>query len=86
MIDLTASSSTEEDLNKKKGEEQRGTPDEMTGIVQNPEKTTCPIKATTKWELDKKPPETTKRSSERIRVPTKRYMIDLIQLDEESEN
>ena len=85
VIDLTASTSTEEDSNKKKGELQTGSLDEKTGIAQNPEKVSCPIKATAKWELDENPPEATKRLSERIRVPTKRYGIDLIQENKEPE-
>ena len=56
VIDLTASTSTEES-NKNKGEEQKRTPDEKPEIVQNPEKVSCPIKATAKWEREEKPPE-----------------------------
>ena len=44
VIDLTASRSTEEELSKKKGEVQRGAPDEKTGNVQNTQKSDLPHK------------------------------------------
>ena len=84
VIDLTSSISTEEESNKNKGEEQKSTPDEKMEIVQNPEKVSCPIKTTAKWE--EKPPEAAKRSSETVRIPRKRYGIDLIQGNKEPED
>ena len=84
VVDITATS-TEEEISGKNGEEQRSAPDEKTGNAQNPEKATYPIKDTTKWEVEK-PKEPIKRTSERFRMPTKRYGIYLIQLDTESEN
>ena len=79
-------SSIRDEVSGKKGEEQRCAPDEKTGNAQNPEKATCPIKATTKWEVEEKPKQPTKTTSKRVRMPKKRYGIDLIQLDTESEN
>ena len=85
VVYITASN-TEEEISGKKGEEQRGAPDKQTGNAQNPEKATCSIKATRKWKIDENLKKPIKRTSERVQMPTKRYWIDLIQLDTESEN
>ena len=79
VIDLTASTSTEEEPNRNKEEEKKSIPDEKSKIVRNPGIASIPIKATAKWEREEKPAEAAQRSSERVRIPTKRYGIDLIQ-------
>ena len=86
VIDLTASTSTEEEPNRNKEEEKKSIPHEKPEIVQNPGIASFPIKATAKWEREEKPPEAAKRSSERVRIPTKRYGIDLIQKNNQPED
>ena len=79
VIDLTASTSAEEETSRNREEEEKSIPDEKPEIAQNPGIASFPIKATAKWEREEKSPEATKRASERVRIPTKRYGIDLIQ-------
>ena len=86
VIDLTASTSPEEEPNRNKEEEKKSIPDEKPEIVQNPGIASFPIKTTAKWEPEEKPPEAAKRSSERVRIPTKRYGIDLIQENNQPED
>ena len=55
VIDLTASTSTEEEPNRNKEEEKKSIHDEKPEIVQNPGIASFPIKATAKWEREEKP-------------------------------
>ena len=63
VIDLTASTSTEEEPNRNKKGEKKSIPDEKPEIVQNPGIASFPIKTTAKWEREEKPPEAAKRKS-----------------------
>ena len=53
--------------------------------MRKPRENTVPIIATAKWEPESKRPTPPTRVIESVRVPTKRYGIDYVQLDEEAE-
>ena len=59
--------------------------DEKEGTEQNPVQSKIPIAATAKWEVEKKPQPPT-RVIERNRVATKKYGIDFVQVETESDN
>ena len=83
IVDI--SSSTEGDQIKNSSGSAKVGKEEKEGTEQNPEKRRIPITATATWEIEKKP-QTPTRVIERKRVPTKRYGIDLVQVENEAEN
>ena len=54
--------------------------------MQKPQESAIPKVATTKWETANKGPSPPTRVIKRVRVPTKRYGIDLVQKDIPEEN
>ena len=84
IIDI-ATSSTEAETAKQVGPEQKHKEAEK-GEMQKPQESAIPIVATAKWETANKGPIPPTRVIERVRVPTKRYGIDLVQKDIPEEN
>ena len=80
IIDI-ATSSTEAETAKQAGPEQKHREEAEEGMMQTPQESEIPIVATTKWETANKGPIPPTRVIERVRVPTKRYGIDLVQKD-----
>ena len=74
-----ATSSTEAETAKQAGPEQKHKEEAEEGMMQNPQESAIPLVATTKWETANKGPIPPTRVIERVRVPTKRYGIDLVQ-------
>ena len=85
IIDI-ATSSTEAETTKQAGPEQKHKEEAGEGMMQKPQESAIPIVATTKWETANKEPVPPTRVIERVRVPTKRYGIDLVQKDIPEEN
>ena len=85
IIDI-ATSSTEAETVKQAGPEQKHEEEAEEGMMQKPQESAIPIVATTKWETANKGPFPPTRVIERVRVPTKRYGIDLVQKDIPEEN
>ena len=85
IIDM-ATSSTEAETVKQTGPEQKHKEEAEEGVMQKPQESAIPKVATTKWETANKGPIPPTRVIERVRVPTKRYGIDLVQKDIPEEN
>ena len=85
IIDI-ATSSTEAETAKQVGPEQKHKEEAEEMEMQKPQESAIPIVATTKWETANKGPIPPTRVIERVRVPTKRYGIDLVQKDIPEEN
>ena len=81
-----ATSSTEAETVKQAGPEQKHKEEAEEGVMQKPQESAIPIVATTKWETANKGPIPPTRVIERVRVPTKRFGIDLVQKDIPEEN
>ena len=89
ILDI-ATSSTEHEARTSKPNEQlkaadQNNGDEKKGIEQNPREMTFPINATVKCEVKGTSPATPQRVLEKVRVPTKRYGIDFVQLNTEAD-
>ena len=85
IIDI-ATSSTEAETAKQAGPEQKHEEESAKGEMQKPQESAVPIIATAKWETANKGPVPPTRVMERVRLPTKRYEIDLVQEDIPEEN
>ena len=85
IIDI-ATSSTEVETVKQAGPEQKHKEEAKEGDMQKHQESAIPIVATTKWETANKGTIPPTRVIERVRVPTKRYGIDLVQKDIPEEN
>ena len=85
IIDI-ATSSTDAVTAKQAGPEQKHKEESEKVEVQKPQESAVPIMATAKWETANKGPILPTRVMERVRVPTKRYGIDLVQEDIPEEN